>query len=59
MGASVGTVLGLLRNVADDIGCVTIIGHIPTLQDLALHLAGAGDPELRVNVAAKCPPAPR
>ena len=54
-GASVDTVLGLLHGVAVDVGCVMIIGHNPTLQDVAITLVGEGDAALRASVAAKLP----
>ncbi len=51
---------GLLRtlhHVDSDVGCVMVIGHNPGLQDLALLLAGSGDPSLRSRLATKLPTA--
>ena len=55
--ATADTLLGRLQRVDSDIGCAMVIGHNPAVQDLALLLVGAGDPELRALLAAKLPTA--
>ena len=53
--ASADALLGRLRRVGSDIGCAMVIGHNPAVQDLAVVLVGAGDPEMRARLAAKLP----
>lgn len=54
-GASAHTVLGRLQLLDSDIGCALVIGHNPAIQDLAMFLAGAGDPDMRARLSAKLP----
>jgi phosphohistidine phosphatase len=54
-GASADALLGRLQLVDDDIGGAMVIGHNPAVQDLALLLVGAGDPDLRGQLAEKLP----
>lgn len=55
--ATVDTLLGRLHRVDSDIGCAIVIGHNPALQDLAMLLVDAGDPDMRAQVASKFPTA--
>ena len=41
-GADVGDLLGLIGRVADDMDSLLLVGHNPTMQDLALTLASGG-----------------
>jgi phosphohistidine phosphatase len=52
-GATAETVLGRLHRLNSDVGCALVIGHNPALQDLAMLLSGAGDPDMRAQLAAK------
>jgi phosphohistidine phosphatase len=56
-GATVETVLGRLQRLDSDVGCAMVIGHNPAVQDLAMLLAGAGDPDMRAQLASKLPTA--
>ena len=49
------TLLGRLQLVDSDIGCAMVIGHNPTMQDLAMMLVGDGDPDIRAQLSAKLP----
>jgi phosphohistidine phosphatase len=53
--ASADTLLGRLQLIDGDIGCALVIGHNPAVQDLALFLVGAGDPDMRAQLSAKLP----
>lgn len=53
--ANADALLGRLRRVGSDIGCAMVIGHNPALQELAISLVGAGDPERLARLAAKLP----
>ncbi|HEX3826940.1 MAG TPA: histidine phosphatase family protein [Sporichthyaceae bacterium] len=41
----VDELLACIRDTSDDVRTLLMVGHNPTLQDLVLTLAGAGDPE--------------
>ncbi len=41
-GAGAATVIDEIRNVADDVGTLLVVGHEPTMSELALALAGDG-----------------
>lgn len=56
-GASVHTLLELLRDLEDDIACAMLIGHNPGMQDLALLLAGAGESDTHAQLLTKFPTA--
>jgi phosphohistidine phosphatase len=49
------TLLDRLQRIDDHIECAMVIGHNPTVQDLALSLVGAGDAEMRARLSAKLP----
>ena len=53
--ASADTLLGRLQLVGRDIGCGMVIGHNPAVQDLAMFLVGAGDPDMHAQLSAKLP----
>jgi len=55
--ATADTLLRRLHRVDSDIGCVMVIGHNPAVQDLAMSLVDAGDPDIRAQLAAKFPTA--
>ena len=55
--ATADTLLGRLQRVDSDVGCAMVIGHNPAVQDLAMLLVGAGDPDMRAQLAAKLPTA--
>ena len=44
-----------LRSLDQGTTCAMLVGHNPSLQDLALTLAGAGDSGLRQQLATKLP----
>ena len=54
-GADADELLGRLRGVGDEVGCVMVVGHNPTMQELTLLLAGSDDPDALAQVAAKLP----
>jgi phosphohistidine phosphatase len=54
-GATVRDLLERITAVPDRTGCLLVIGHNPTMGDLALVLAGSGDPALRTRLARKFP----
>jgi phosphohistidine phosphatase len=56
-GSSVDALLRRLGQAGDDIGCLLVVGHNPTLEDLANLLAGAGKRSLRNELAMKFPTA--
>lgn len=53
--ASAKTLLRRLHLVDSGIGSAMVIGHNPAVQDLAMLLADAGDPDIRAQLAAKLP----
>lgn len=53
--ATVDTILEHVRGLGDDVECALVIGHNPTLQDLATLLAGEGDVAHRAQLATKFP----
>ena len=53
--ASANTLMGRLRSVDSDIVCAMVIGHNPGVQELAMLLVGAGDPDMRAKLSAKLP----
>lgn len=53
--ADAPTVLARLRAIDREVGCVLVVGHNPTIQDLALALGGAGDESTRGQLALKLP----
>jgi phosphohistidine phosphatase len=53
--ADPGSLLALFHGFDDDVACALVIGHNPTLQDLALMLVGAGPADLREQLASKLP----
>lgn len=55
--ATARSLLDRLHLVPDDVGGVVLIGHNPGMQDLALLLAGAGDPDVHAQLLAKFPTA--
>jgi phosphohistidine phosphatase len=55
--ATADTLLGRLQRVDSDIGCAMVIGHNPAVQDLAMLLVNAGDPDMRAQLSAKLPTA--
>ena len=48
-------VLQCLRELPPDAGDVMVVGHNPALQELALHLAGSGEPEALEALRGKFP----
>lgn len=54
-GTGADSVLALLHDVADDVECAMVVGHNPTLQQLALMLVGAGRAAIRGRLATKLP----
>jgi phosphohistidine phosphatase len=50
-------VLDRLRALPDPVTSVMVVGHNPTLHDLAIMLAGGGDPDLLVRLETKFPTA--
>lgn len=55
--ATADTLLGRLQRVDSDVGCTMLIGHNPSMQDLAMLLVGAGDSAMRAQLSAKFPTA--
>lgn len=53
--ATPGDVLARVQSLDDDLGSVMVVGHAPTLADLALQLAGGGDPAFLDAMAQKFP----
>ena len=47
--------LDRLHSLDEGTTCAMLVGHNPSLQDLALRLAGAGDSDLRQQLATKLP----
>lgn len=47
--------LALLRRIDAGIACAMVVGHNPTLQELALLVAGDGDEQARARLGAKFP----
>lgn len=54
--ATEGQLLQLLQRVEDTIPIVTVVGHNPTLADLAVSLAGTGERATLASLAAGFPP---
>lgn len=54
-GAGEGSLLRRLQQLPDTAGSVLLVGHNPGLQELALALAGGGDPETLARLRAKVP----
>lgn len=50
-----GTLLGRLRSLSDSFESAMIVGHNPTLHDLALALVGSGAAASRTQLATKLP----
>ena len=55
--AGANALLSRLRRVPDKVKSVLVVGHNPSLQALAVGLAGAGDPEAMSRLQAKYPTA--
>jgi phosphohistidine phosphatase len=55
--ASPGALLRLIRSLPDEEYSVLLIGHNPTFESLAHHLAGSGDPAALRDLASKYPTA--
>ena len=56
-GADASAILGVLRAVGSEIASVMLVGHNPGLEDLAIGLAGDGDPGAMAQLRAKFPTA--
>jgi phosphohistidine phosphatase len=56
-GAGAAAFLGVLHNLPDEAETVLLVGHNPTLGEMACSLAGAGDERARSKMAAKFPTA--
>jgi phosphohistidine phosphatase len=56
-GADADELLGRVRAVSDHVESVMLVGHNPGLQDLAISLAGAGEPRAMELRRAKYPTA--
>jgi phosphohistidine phosphatase len=54
-GASARRVLTQLREIDPRFDCVMVVGHNPTLEDLALELTGDGDEKAMTQLQAKFP----
>jgi phosphohistidine phosphatase len=54
-GAEVDDVIGLVHRFDDGVGSAMVIGHNPTLHELAFELTGAGDIDLRAELADRLP----
>ena len=50
-------VIDLVRGAADSIATLMVVGHNPTTHELALDLAGAGDPDTLAALGQKFPTA--
>ena len=53
--ADAGSLLGRLRRLPEETGSVMLVGHNPGIEDLAVELAGGGDPDARTALEAKYP----
>lgn len=53
--ANAEALLAHLHDVDDDVERVMVVGHNPTIQDLAIHLAGSGDHDARHQLVTKLP----
>ena len=49
------TVIDLVRAVDDTVGTLMVVGHNPTTHEVALDLAGAGDPGALARLGRKYP----
>jgi phosphohistidine phosphatase len=56
-GASAGELMARVRNVAQGVSSVMVVGHNPALQDVGLELAGDGEEVLLARLRAKFPTA--
>jgi len=56
-GADMGELLGRLRRLPRAVPSAMVVGHMPTLQDVALRLAGDGDETALARLRAKLPTA--
>jgi phosphohistidine phosphatase len=54
-GAGPEELLDRLRRLPAALSGVLVVGHNPTLHELAMDLAGGGDPDLLARLAAKYP----
>jgi phosphohistidine phosphatase len=55
--ADADELLGRVRQLPSTVACALLIGHNPGIGDLAVMLAGRGDPAARAAMAAKFPTA--
>ena len=53
--AGAASLLGRLRRLPEELGSVMLVGHNPGLEDLAVELAGPGEPDARASLEAKYP----
>ena len=53
--ATTGTVVDMIQGLPSEEDTVLLVGHNPTFEDLAVHLAGDGDTEAREAVRRKYP----
>jgi phosphohistidine phosphatase len=51
------TVIDLVRGATDSVATLMVVGHNPTTHELALDLAGGGDPDALVAMGQKFPTA--
>ena len=56
-GATAGTMLDEINQVADDVGTLLVVGHEPTVSQVALGLAGpeTSDPDATAQISMKFP----
>ena len=54
-GGNTELLLEQARRTSDTVGCVLLVGHNPSLGDLAVRLVGSGDAELLGRLRAKVP----
>jgi len=56
-GATPGTMLGEINQVVDDVSTLLVVGHEPTVSQVALGLAGpeTSDPEAAAQISMKFP----
>lgn len=53
--ATTGCLVDIIRELPDEEDRVLLVGHNPTFEDLAIRLAGDGDPEARAELRRKYP----
>ena len=53
--ATTGHLVDIIQNLPEGENRVLLVGHNPTFEDLAIHLAGDGDPEARAELRQKYP----